>query len=86
MPHDSVYIAYADFSVCCPKSCNTSCNDCLPNDPKKPNTCTMEKMCDQGNGGANNCCASNIPPSKYCEGSGNTPCRLGTIFVDESLI
>ena len=80
MPHDDVYKEYADSSVCCPKACNSSCNDCLVNDPKSPDTCTPNKMCDQGIGGAKSCCAPEIPTDKYCEGSGNTPCRLGILF------
>ena len=80
MPHDNVSKEFADSSVCCPKSCNTFCNDCLTDDPNVPYTCKAGKMCDRGTGGADNCCAGKIPDDKYCEGSGNTPCRLGIPF------
>ena len=52
MPHDNVSKEFADSSVCCPKSCNTFCNDCLTDDPNVPYTCKAGKMCDRGTGGA----------------------------------
>ena len=75
-PSDAVK-NYINPSVCCPKDCGTSCNDCDPDEQQgMPNKCRFD-LCDQ-TALDRKCCYKSIPHDKLCQGlENNQGCRLG---------
>ena len=67
-------------SVCCAKSCGSNCNDCYGDGAIHWDNCyrTDGHMCDQGEGGRSQCCATAIPHDRLCSKTVSAPCRLGT--------
>ena len=82
------YTHLNNSNVCCPASCGSFCNDCYGNDALQSYHCsyhgnhatnqhTYGKMCYEGPGGWENCCAPSIPADKICGHFVRPPCRLG---------
>ena len=78
-PHNDSNLDHFNPSVCCAKSCGLYCNDCYGDGAISWNSCHRGDgtMCDQGEVGRSQCCASDIPPDRYCSRTTSAPCRLG---------